>query len=380
MASVVRLVGSLLVLVFVALPLTTPQEASNDPLKSNRVAHSGVGRIDARTVPVFVDESFDASRVRFPLANSTKPWSDGFLKSIGAEDRGLLSGVAGVVQGGLAVSTEARIQAAVAGQWVGVFHIRKQVAWLRLKFEKEPHRVKLLILASQPGAATAGQEVELDSSRIRFAVTADSAQLVFDGRFDDDRISGMVTRGDDRGTFQLVREPFIDPRQYDDYVGAYELARNRFIIIRRGDRLKAEAPFSVEQSYLYFVDHSDRTRALFPVSQDSFFAGPSFLVPLPARIHVGFVRDSQGTVTGLKWRETGRPEAFAPKSTRYTEESVRFQNGAVTLACRLLIPSGARPSPAVLFVQGGAWSRDAQRAVSGRRRRLRLARHRSSRL
>lgn len=71
------------------------------------------------------------------------------------------------------------------------YPFRKQVAWLRLKFEQEPDRLKLVILASQPSAATASQDVQLDSSRIRFAVTAGSAQLIFEGRFEDDKISGM---------------------------------------------------------------------------------------------------------------------------------------------------------------------------------------------
>ena len=80
-------------------------------------------------------------------------------------------------------SAEAKLQGAVADQWVGVFNIRKQIIWLRLKFERETDRVKLVILASQPRAATGSQDVRLDSSRVRFAVTVDSAQLFFDGRF-----------------------------------------------------------------------------------------------------------------------------------------------------------------------------------------------------
>lgn len=49
-----------------------------------------------------------------------------------------------------------------------------------------------------------------------------------------------------------MRRAQIDPKLYDDYVGAYELEPNRIVFIQRGDTLNEDPPYSVERSWLYY--------------------------------------------------------------------------------------------------------------------------------
>lgn len=145
----------------------------------------------------------------------------------------------------------------------------------------------------------------------------------------------------------------VDPKLYDAYAGAYELSRDNLVFVRRADAMDQERRHVVAESRLYYVEESGSIRNLLPSSESTFFAGPAMTTPDPADVEVSFVRNESGQVTGLRWRGKGLPERFAPRSARYREEALSFQNGSARLAARLLVPAGKGPHPAVVLGHGG---------------------------
>lgn len=145
----------------------------------------------------------------------------------------------------------------------------------------------------------------------------------------------------------------VDPKLYDAYAGAYELGPDRLIFVRHRDDMDQQRRHIVAQSRLYYVEESGSIRNLSPLSDSTFSAGPAMNTPGPVELEVSFVRNDRARVTGLLWREKGRPERFAPRSARYREEAVSFQNGAARLVGTLLVPAGEGPHPAVVLGHGG---------------------------
>ena len=145
----------------------------------------------------------------------------------------------------------------------------------------------------------------------------------------------------------------IDPNVYDAYAGAYELSRDNLVFVPRADAMDQERRHVVAESRLYYVEESGSIRNLLPSSESTFFAGPAMTTSDPVDVEVSFVRNESGQVTGLRWRGKGLPERFAPRSARYREEALSFQNGSARLAARLLVPAGKGPHPAVVLGHGG---------------------------
>jgi pimeloyl-ACP methyl ester carboxylesterase len=71
----------------------------------------------------------------------------------------------------------------------------------------------------------------------------------------------------------------------------------------------------------------------------------------PTTFQITFTTN-KGEVTGLILKEAGRPAQIAKKAKFYKEEEVTFQNGDVTLAGKLLIPSTRGPHPGVVLLHG----------------------------
>ena len=254
------------------------------------------------------------------------------------------------------------------GEWVGIVNLGKEAIYMRLLFKNEEGNTKIVVLSMQPdGISAQPTDVNVKSPRIQFQLKRNTVQLLFDGKLQGKRLAGNIRSAQGSGVFQFVRHLPVDPKLYDEYAGPYELGSGKFVIIRRGDGLNGAPPFSVGRSWLHYVDNSGRTRILFCSSKDKFFSGPSYLVPLPVEVYVAFIRNKEGIVTGLRWRENGQAEIFAPRSKLYKEESVHFQNGNITLAARLLTPTAKGSHPAVVLIQGGPGpgTRNEQYLIAG---------------
>lgn len=247
----------------------------------------------------------------------------------------------------------ARSQAALSGEWVGVLRVRAETLYVRLGITAVANDIAVTVLASLPRPLKVTRaEPIAPGLRLSLADRADTvhARLELVG----DTLSGRLSHRDDaRGDFTLVRTATINSALYDDYAGIYELGPGRLVFVRRQDRLSSKPPFEIDRSWLQFIESSGRTRLLFPADQVSFFAGPAYAVPVPAAVRVRFIRDSGGLVTALRWQEGDEPAVHASRLTYPQRREIRFANGDVTLAGRLLVPAGAGAHPAVVLLPGG---------------------------
>jgi pimeloyl-ACP methyl ester carboxylesterase len=138
----------------------------------------------------------------------------------------------------------------------------------------------------------------------------------------------------------------LDPKIYEAYLGTYQLNSGELIVIGRSVR-----------RLMFYEPATGRIRGLSPQSESSlaevtWSAGPSLLVFSPATFQITFTKDKAAEVTGLVLKEEGQRDRIARKLKAYKEEEVSFQNGNVTLAGKLLIPSTKGPHPAAIFLHG----------------------------
>ena len=93
-----------------------------------------------------------------------------------------------------------------------------------------------------------------------------------------------------------------------------------------------------------------RVGVLFPSSQDAFFAGPAFQVPLPIVIRCRLSTDPLAKLVALHWEDESGQQIGKKLDQR--REEVTFKDGDVTLSGTLVLPSGNGPHPALIRIQG----------------------------
>jgi uncharacterized protein len=140
---------------------------------------------------------------------------------------------------------------------------------------------------------------------------------------------------------QEANDRKLDAKIYDPFLGTYRTGSDEFVSIGR-----------TERRLYYFEPRSGIIRGLKPDSKATWSAGPSLMVYSPAELQLTFVRNGKGDVTELVLKQRGRANQTAKKARVYREEKVTFQNGDVTLAGTLLVPSTGGPHPAMVFLHG----------------------------
>jgi uncharacterized protein len=239
------------------------------------------------------------------------------------------------------------------GSWVGEYRLGDKNTYIAVDFMVERDNLTGTML--EPLTENADRQpltiISFEVARLRFQ----SGPLLFDGTFDNSWIRGQVTRGADRGTFEIVRLVRINPDVFDNCVGDYQTEGGRLIIIGR----------TLGSLYYYDVK-SGRTGPLSATSDTDFFGGPASAVGFPMDARISFQRDSDGFVVGLRFSLAGTAEVSAKKVKLYNVEDVRFQNGEVRLSGSLKMPLGPGLHPAVVMLHGSnAQSRNGQDCILG---------------
>lgn len=239
----------------------------------------------------------------------------------------------------------------IEGEWVGGSDLFGSPAFIRVTFGRE-------------GASPAGSfdsmawrairrplsGVRFEAPMLRFEFPSNTGvPFVAEGRLEGGVIRGTLRRGDDAGTFHLVPVARVNPRLYDEYVGTYQIAPDRLLLITWG-----------AFGHLRLVDPDAGTSvALFPTSETTFFFGANVVGSASPQQTVAFTKDDSGRVNGLVVRQPNAPDRPAQRVERLRQERVSFRNGRVALAGTLLLPPNAGRHPAVVFHEGsGDWTRD----------------------
>jgi len=229
----------------------------------------------------------------------------------------------------------------IEGDWVGGIDFEK---WqpVNLHFIAGKQNVSgTLDLPYQNRMGISLTKVAINKSHVRVEWQGDKGLAVLEGLLKGDSISGEFTQDQRKATFGLVRVAKVDTRLNEEYSGSYQLSPDRFIDMGPiGDHIR-------------FIDsRTRRTRYLYPSSEASFFSGPSVGIPFPVELRVTFLRNKQGIVSGLIWKENGSRPMTAEKLP-YNEEEVSYQYKDATVTAKLIIPATQGPHPALIDLGQG---------------------------
>ncbi len=219
-------------------------------------------------------------------------------------------------------------QHTLEGDWTGGIDFGREWQSINLSFKREGATIKgTLDFPQQNRTGLALKQVIFEFPHVHIEWQGRTAVAVFDGVLEGESISGEFVQGERKAKFGLVRVARVDLKLNEEYSGSYQLSPDRIIDMGPiGDHIR-------------FVDSKTRqTRYLYPSSETSFFSGPSIGIPFPVELRITFLKNKQGKVSGLIWKENGgRP--LKAKRLPYKEEEVTYHYGDATVTAKLLIRS-----------------------------------------
>src|SRR6267378_3952119 len=205
-------------------------------------------------------------------------------------------------------------QQTLEGDWVGGLDFGREWQTVNFSFKSEGATIKgTLDFPQQNRIGLALKRVVFESPHVHIEWQGRMDVAVFDGLLKGDSISGEFVQGERKAKFGLVRAARVDLKLNEEYSGSYQLSPDRIIDMGPiGDHIR-------------FVDSKTRqTRYLYPSSETSFFSGPSIGIPFPVELRVTFLKNKQGKISGLLWKENDS-SPITGKRLPYNEEEVSYK-------------------------------------------------------
>jgi uncharacterized protein len=144
----------------------------------------------------------------------------------------------------------------------------------------------------------------------------------------------------------------VDEKTLREYAGVYQWGPDAFVYLQTWAELAGS-------NQLVAFDENGEVRTLYPTAPDRFIAGPGAATSSPVESRIEFQRDAGGKVGSLTWSRDGAPVRTARRVNIERHEDVRFSNGDIQLAGRLITPTSKGPHPAVILVHAsGAEDRE----------------------
>lgn len=258
-------------------------------------------------------------------------------------------GVFALLVGGFCVSSLAA-QDSIEGDWVGGSNLFENPVFVHARFTPTSSgfggitNIQLWRVSNRPFSV-----VKVESSQVHLELPSTTGiPFVADGTLKDGVIQGTMRRGNNKGTFHLIRVAKVDRKLYDAYVGAYEFPDPKQAGARKLHLITYGA-----LGHLRWVNlETGETTALFPISDNKFFfAGAVVGQASPDVATWSFERGEKGEVISAV-RIKGQPDQFSPRTSIYKQEQMTLRNGDVTLAATLLEPGTAGKHPAVVYIPG----------------------------
>ncbi|HEX5705131.1 MAG TPA: alpha/beta fold hydrolase [Pyrinomonadaceae bacterium] len=167
------------------------------------------------------------------------------------------------------------------------------------------------------------------------------------GTIDGDKITGEASSPGSTGTFHVTRVQKLAPEALAAYQGAYRFPDGKFVLI--------DVMYGVPSLLTMTDSATGEVRGIFPRTGRHFFAGPALFITSPMTTVLTFERNGE-RIVGLSSQSGSRVRRA--KRIFHRHQSVRFQNGDVTLAGTLLLPEASRSKHAgVVFTHGGGAAR-----------------------
>lgn len=183
------------------------------------------------------------------------------------------------------------------GHWVGTLDVGNDLLFMRAKFNRTWSGLAgTLDLVGTGRLALAKSSYA--STDVFFLMKHGDEAYAFTGDSNNGVMAGQLHRGDQRWDFRLRRVLDVDPKWIRSYLGTYRVGTEWVRSIE-----DCVDHFGAHQ--LMYVDPKNGGRkALFPISESTFFFGPGFLIPEPAEGTITFLKGMDGR-SYLVWNEYG---------------------------------------------------------------------------
>ncbi len=249
----------------------------------------------------------------------------------------------------------AHAEPSLDGRWVGGFQGRHDMVAVDVRFSSTAEGAAAVMdvpLRAEFGIAL--QNIRQRGNKVSFELPAANANMLFEGRIDDDgRLQGSVRQGPSGyARFELLK--LVQPTKTDlqGIFGTYRWD---------GDDEKVLLVTPSADGAVYVDYDTGRTGTLYAVGRDRYIGGPSMGTGYPVAVDLTFTRGNDDTATTVHLRRSGRTVA-ASRATYYEQEEVSFESGEVTIAGTLLRPAAPGPHPALVMIHGsGGVTRDVLR-------------------
>ena len=241
-------------------------------------------------------------------------------------------------------------QDSLEGDWVGGSNLFENPVFVHVRFTPTSSglagltNIQLWKVSNRPLSV-----VKVEASQVHFEFPSTTGiPFVAEGKLADGVIQGTMRRGDNLGTFHLIRVAKVDRKLYDAYVGAYEFPDPKQVGVRKTQLITYGA-----LGHLRWVNlETSQTTALFPISDNKFFfAGSVVSQPSPDVATWSFEKGEKGEVISAV-RIKGQPDQLGTPTNTYKQEEITLRNGDVTLAATLLSPATKGKHPAVVYIPG----------------------------
>ncbi len=248
------------------------------------------------------------------------------------------------------------------GSWLGAIYLDEKPLTLIVNINLDNGTASARPRFLAPSSSVNGSEstVTILASENNFFFDSDiggEGTYQFTGHMQETGLEGTVVTDEKEGSFHLI--PYVEHDDLIPFTGLYRFEDGRTIDISRSPIGFMGGSPGLFLPGLWLVNHSTGAyRALSAVSDDTFHAGPSLGIALPASDIITFHTDANGQVdsltiqnlTGDQTVETALRQDFPTEDVIYTSEGVDLA-GTVTLPV-----DGEGPYPAVVLVHGSGRS------------------------
>ena len=235
----------------------------------------------------------------------------------------------------------------LTGDWIGGY--RQNDNWIVVLGHFDDQAAELrgtMDIVSANQQAVQLKDVSKEAAALRFRLVSGRREDEFSGTVNGGSISGTVRgKSGAASAFQLTRMLVVDPSALRQYDGAYQFGPDHYMYLQMWSELTGT-------DKLVAFDERGEVRTLYPTDRDSFFAGPGAALPVAVESRVSFQRNTSGVITSLTWQQGTRAPRVARRVATEKSEDVRFRNGDVQLAGRLVSPNKRGKHPAIVLVHG----------------------------
>lgn len=253
----------------------------------------------------------------------------------------------------------------LAGHWLGAYYVDEKPLTLFLNIAVEggaaTARPRLLGYATTiNGSEVPLTLVESDNTFFFNSELGRQGAYTFTGQLRPTGIEGSVVGEEKEGSFYLI--PLVEHEDLVPYTGLYRFEDGRTLDVSRAP--EGFGSPGIFLPGLWLVNHATGAyQALSAVSEDTFYAGPSLGIALPATHSLTFEKNEAGQIDKVVVQSlSSTPAAETAVRLNFPTEDVTFVNEGVELAGTVTFPLEAdfeEPYPAMVLVHGsGRAARD----------------------